>query len=384
MKRTSLLIACCLALLLAACQAHSRMPVLKLPRSTPTFSITDGWLRVAYFPSWGPKTSGVTPLDIAADYLTHLNYAFVVPNTGGECIPDSTAASKENIPSLQALRRKYPNLRLLASIGGGGDLEAKFQNVVSSPENIARFTSSCLALMKSWDFDGLDLDWEFSKADFTQSYTALLTEMRRQIDQQSLADGGRKYTLTVALPAGPWGIARFELNQIYPLVDWINLMTYNYYGSWSVSTGLNAPLYQVGADPQGLSVDKTVQSYLEAGIPANKLVLGVPFFGLAWQGVGPEQNGLFQPNQGIYGLGAFDYRLIKEKYVSSFPAYWEEAARVPWLYDPVQGVMISYDDPRSLKKKAVYARTLGLAGVMIWQITSDDVEHSLLKAVSIP
>jgi chitinase len=384
MKRTCLFIACGLVFLLSACQTHSNMPLLQTSIPTPTFSVSDGWLRVAYFPSWGPKTSQVPPLDIPADYLTHLNYAFVVPNANGACIPDSTVASNENIPALQALKKKYANLKLMISIGGGGDLENKFENVVSSPENLANFTTSCLALMKNWGFDGMDLDWEFTKPDFTQPYTALLTEMRRQLDQQSQAEGGRRYYLTMAAPAGPWGIARLELDKIYPIVDWINLMTYNYYGSWSDSTGLNAPLHLVSADPQGLSVDKTVLAYLNAGVPANKLVLGVPFFGAAWQGVGAGQNGLFQPNQGIFSAGAFDYREIKDKYVSSFTAFWEDTARVPWLYDAAQGVMISYDDPRSLKEKAAYARSLGLAGVMIWQITGDDSEHSLLKAVSIP
>lgn len=384
MKRISLFLTSCLIFLIAACQSQSRLPFLQTSQPTPTFSVSDGWLRVGYFPSWAPAGREVTPQDIPADYLTHINYAFAVPNADGLCIPDSTAASKVNIPALQALKHKYAGLKILLSVGGGGDLTEKFRSVVSSPENIARFTISCIDLMRSWDFDGLDLDWEFTQAEFSQPYTALLTEMRRQVDQASLASGNRIYLLTLAAPAGPWGISRLELDQIYPLVNWINLMTYNYYGSWSSSTGFNAPLYLPPGDPQGLSVDKTVQTYLDAGIPAGKLVLGVPFFGQAWQGVGDGQNGLFQPNQGVFDIGAFDYRQIKEKYTPDFPAYWEETARVPWLYDPAQGVMISYDDPRSVKEKAAYARSRGLAGVMIWQLAGDDLDHSLLKAVSTP
>jgi chitinase len=281
------------------------------------------------------------------------------------------------------LKRKYTHLRILVSIGGGSNLDEKFKNVVSTPENLARFTTSCLALMKEWGFDGLDLDWEFTQAEFTPGYTALLAELRRQVDELAQASG-RSYALTIAAPAGPWGIARLELDKIVPMVDWINLMTYNYYGAWSNSTGLNAPLYLPAGDPQRLSVDGTVQAYLEAGVPANKLVLGVPFFGQAWEGVGTEKDGLFQPNQGIFSTGAFDYRQIEDKYVPTFQAFWDDTAKVPWLYDAAQGVMITYDDPRSLKAKAAYARSQGLAGVMIWQITADDLEHSLLKAVSIP
>ena len=204
--------------------------------------------------------------------------------------------------------------------------------------------------------------------------------MRRQIDEQGRKDG-RTYLLTMAAPAGPWGMARLELDKIQPLVDWINLMTYDYYGSWSTATGFLAPLYTSTGDPQGLSVDKTVHAYLDAGVPPDKLVLGVPFYGAAWQGVGQANNGLFQPNGGIFNQGTMDYREIAAKYAGSFTLYRQETSLTPWLYDPQQGVMITYDDPQSLKEKSAYAQKLGLGGMMIWQLAGDDLKNSLLKSL---
>ena len=369
------LLAC---LLLAGCSAaqyplRTGVPPLAARPADPN------WRMVGYFPSWAPSTRMYMPADIPADILTHVNYAFVVPDGQGLCVPDNALTADDNIAGLQALKKVRPKLQLLISIGGA-NLDAAFQHVVQTPENITRFATSCLDLMKSWGFDGLDIDWEFTQDEFKEPFTALMTEMRRQVDALGQADG-RTYLLTMAAPAGPWGMARLELDKIAPLVDWINLMTYDYYGSWSAVTGFNAPLYVSPADPQGLSVDKTVHAYLDAGVPANKLVLGVPFYGAAWQGVGDADNGLFQPNGGVFNQGTLDYREIAANYLGSFTLYREPTSLAPWLYDSQQGVMITFDDPQSLKEKAAYARKLGLGGMMIWQLAGDDLKNSLLQSL---
>jgi chitinase len=371
-----ILLAC---LLLAGCSA-AQYPLRTAvpPRAASTNPQT--WRMVGYFPSWAPATSKYLPTDIPADSLTHVNYAFVVPNSQGLCAPDNAQSAVNNIPGFQALKKVRPKLQMLISIGGGANLDAAFQRVVQTPENLTGFVTSCLNLMKSWGFDGLDLDWEFSQDQFKQPLTAILAEMRRQVDALGQADG-RTYLLTMAAPAGPWGMARLELDKIAPLVDWINLMTYSYYGAWSTSTGFNAPLYTSPSDPQGLSVDSTVHAYLDAGVPANKLVLGVPFYGAAWQGVGATGDGLFQPDGGIYLDGALDYREIAANYLNSFPLHREPTSLAPWLYDEKQGVMISFDDPQSLKEKAAYARKLGLGGMMIWQLAGDDLNNTLLNSL---
>lgn len=378
----------CVALicfLLSGCSAASPASnVNPAPAIQPTASHAQEagkiWRMVGYFPSWAPSTRMYMPADIPADLLTHLNYAFVVPDGQGFCVPDNELTADDNIAGLKMLKQVRPALQMLISIGGGGDLEKQFKKVVESPEAMAQFTTSCLVLMKRWGFDGLDMDWEFTQPEYKEPFTALMSEMRRQIDEQGRKDG-RTYLLTMAAPAGPWGMARLELDKIQPLVDWINLMTYDYYGSWSTATGFLAPLYTSPGDPQGLSVDKTVHAYLDAGVPPGKLVLGVPFYGAAWQGVGQANNGLFQPNGGIFNQGAMDYREIAANYAGSFTLYRQEKSLAPWLYDSQQGVMITYDDPQSLKEKTAYAQKLGLGGMMIWQLAGDDLKNSLLKSL---
>jgi chitinase len=338
------------------------------------------WRMVGYYPSWVASTRQYSPANVPADLLTHLNYAFVIPDWDGECAPDNAITAEDNIPGLQALKKAHPALQILISIGGGGDLEKRFKPVVESTDNLSRFVTSCLDLMAQWGFDGLDMDWEFTQPEYKQPFTALMSELRRQVDERGLKDG-RSYLLTMAAPAGPWGMDRLELDKLQPLVDWVNLMTYGYYGTWSKSTGFNAPLYAPPDDPQGLSVDKTVWAYLDAGFPPSKLVLGVPFYGAGWQGVSEIKDGLFQPNEGIFNQGTYDYREIKEKYAGSFALHRGNYSLAPWLYNPAQGVLITFDDPQSLREKAAYARILELGGMMIWQLAGDDMQNSLLKAL---
>ncbi len=335
---------------------------------------------VAYFPSWAPLTRGYLPSSIPVDRITHINYAFAVPNVHGDCVMDNALTAEDNLPALQQLRQQNAGLRVLISIGGGGNLDAPFARVVESPENITAFVGKCVELMKKWGFDGLDLDWEFPKAGQKDAYTALLAEFRRQLDSNP-RPGGPAYLLTIAVPAGPWALARMDLAAITPLLDWINLMTYDYYGSWSAVTGHNSPLYGSSQDPQGLSIQSTVQAYLASGVPAARLVVGVPFSGRGYRQAGPDNDGLYQAYDGVFGKGTYEYWEIALNYLPAFERHWDDTAQVPWLYDSEQQVLISYEDPQSVQAKANFVRQNSLGGVMIWQIAGDDAKHTLLNAL---
>jgi chitinase len=273
-------------------------------------------------------------------------------------------------------------------VGGSGysqpSAEGKqFSQAAANDASRANFIQSCVTFMQENGFDGIDLDWEYPQAGETDLFTALISGLRQQLDALGRANG-RRYLLTAAAPAGPWQMARIDFAQITPLLDWFNLMTYDYYGSWSSSTGFNAPLYPSAADAQHLSVDTTVQAYLAADVPAAKLVVGLPFFGHGWQGVTSTNHGLYQPfsapAQGT-GEGSFDYYYIQENLLGKFGRYWDDEAQTPWLFDPVQGIMVSYDDAESLALKAAYIRQHALGGGMIWQIGGDDEKGTLLKSV---
>ncbi|MEW5717680.1 MAG: glycoside hydrolase family 18 protein [Chloroflexota bacterium] len=353
------------------------------PAPTPT-PRAPAFRLIAYLAAWSTAPSrGYRVADIPADKLTHLNYAFASVSPQGECVSGDANADARNFPELQKLKRRFPRLKILISIGGAG--AQNFANAAKNADARQKFARSCLALMKQNSFDGIDVDWEFPKnADEKQNYAALLAELRAQLDTRDL--------LTIAAPAGPDQYTGVAWDQIARDLDWINLMTYDFAGPWSAMTGLNAPLYASRSDPSKsknaplYNGHAATQAYIAAGVPPDKIVFGAPFYGRGWKEVPNVNNGLFQKfngvPQGTRGGGAFDYRDLKKNYLPTHTRYWDAAAQAPWLYNPTTQIMISYDDPESLARKAEYVTANKLGGVMIWEISTDDEQGSLINALS--
>jgi chitinase len=365
---------------------------------------------VGYFPSWAIYARDYQVADIPAELLTHVNYAFADVSVQGECKLGDPWADvdqphpgdlsddpvKGNFKQLQLLKAAHPHLRTLLSVGGW-TFSAHFSDAALTPDSRAAFAASCVSFVRSYGFDGLDIDWEYpvggglsgntGRPEDRENFTHLLAEVRLQLDQAAAEDGA-SYLLSIAAPAGPWSYANLELDRIHEHVDWINLMAYDFAGSWSSHTAFHAPLYPASDDPAspaGSSAHEAIEAYLAAGVPAGKLVLGVPFYGRGWQGVPDLNGGLYQTHSGVsmgtWEPGVFDFHDLAANFVPIFERFHHAEAEVPWLYDPASGVMISYEDPSSLTAKARYVQDLGLSGVMAWELSADDANASLLHAL---
>ena len=343
---------------------------------------------VGYFAEWSKH---YTPADIAADKLTHINYAFGTISKG-ECVVKNEKAD-EQFRGLVQLKSKNPQLKILISIGGWID-SGPFSDTALTEESRKKFASSCVTFVKNRNIDGIDIDWEFPAAEGfdkkrfrkedTQNFTSLLTELRKQLDELGKPDQ-KHYLLTIAAPASKGHASKIELAKIAPLLDFVNLMTYDFAGSWSPRTSFNSPLYTI--DKNTGSVDQSAREYIEAGIPADKLVIGVPFYGRAWACVEDINHRLNQPHRKKHTLGhssgeEWTWRDISENYVAKgIPSYWDDKVQVPWLYDAGEKLMVSYDDPKSIQLKAKYVHDHQLGGVMIWELSEDDAKASLLNAI---
>jgi GH18 family chitinase len=352
-----------------------------------------GKLIVGYFPGWAIHAQNYHVSDIPADKLTHVNYAFAGVSDKGECVSIRPQDDQINFPALQLLKQQHHGLKTFISIGGA----AHSNNFSKAVENAAarqHLAQSCLSFMKAGGFDGIDIDWEFPRPADKSNYTALLKELRSQLNVQSATDGVQ-YLLTAALPAGPEYYANLELGQIYQYIDWINLMAYNFYtATSSKTTHFSSGLYSASSDPEpdskkhyAYDVDAAVRAYLSVGVPAAKLVVGVPFFGHGWAGVPNVNHGLYQPATGpAYGTwandGIFDFQDLSNNYVESYLRFWSAEASAPWLYSPDTGIMISYDDAKSVTLKADYVNANRLGGMMIWPLSADDAQSSLANALS--
>ena len=362
---------------------------------------------IAYYPAWATYARGFQVSDIPGQKLTHINYAFANIQNGRCVLGDSYAdidkafagdtwdqgALRGNFGQLRKLKAANPSLKTMISIGGWTWSE-NFATAAASDASRKAFASSCVTFMKQYGFDGIDIDWEYpvsgglnagTPAD-KQNYTALLKEFRTELNAEEAKDS-RSYSLSIAAPAGPSIIPNLESAKIGGVLDWMNLMSYDFHGSWDPITGHNAPMTVGPKDSAaGFSITDAVDSYLKAGFPAAKLVLGVPFYGRGWENVGPNGSGLYQPGTaasvGTWEKGVFDYSDIKSNYLPSMTRSWDASAQVPYLYDSARRLWISYDDAQSMKIKADYIKAKGLGGAMIWEITGDRTQELLDTLVS--
>lgn len=214
-----------------------------------------------------------------------------------------------------------------------------------------------------------------------ENYTKLLEKFRAVLNAEEAKDA-KEYFLSIAAPAGPTIIPNLEVGKLGGVLDWMNLMSYDFHGSWDPITGHNAPMSVGPKDAaSAFSITDAVNTYLDGGFPASKLVLGVAFYGRGWDNVGPDSAGLYQSGAaasvGTWEKGVFDYTDIKDNYLPTMQRYWDADAQVPYLYDATRKLWISYDDPQSMKVKSDFIKAKGLGGAMIWEITGDRDEELL-------
>jgi len=388
-----------------------------------------GKVIVGYYIEWGIYGRDYQPADMPLDKITHVNYAFAnIDESGRIAIGDPYAAVEKSYPGdtwdqpyrgtynqlNNVLRAQYPHLKTLISVGGW-TWSGRFSDVALTEESRDRFAASCVDFIRTYNFDGVDIDWEYPvccglssntyRPEDRENYTLLMKELRTQLDAAGVADG-RDYLLTIASAGGVDKLVNYELAELASHLDWVNTMSYDFMGAWDLSlTGHHSGLYANPGNPSPSSnirddynADASVQAWINAGVPAEKIVMGVPFYGRAWGGVADGNSGLFQSasvvpagtwddwSSGATGIN--DYTQIATMLEGgSYVRLWDDDAKVPWAWSPTAygGHFISYDDPESIQLKMDYINNQGLGGAMFWEVTADreaellDVIYDALK-----
>ncbi|HUP88437.1 MAG TPA: glycoside hydrolase family 18 protein [Longimicrobiales bacterium] len=337
---------------------------------------------------------------IQAEKLTHIVYAFGEVREDGSVAVDNPSFDVANFEAIKSLKQRTPQLQVLIALGGWGGSKY-FSNAASTPEMRTRFAQSVVdVFFKQYPgvFDGVDIDWEYPvsggekdnihRPEDKQNLSALVEELRRRLD--AYAGSSRKhYLITIAAPAGAGQLAKFEMARLGNLLDFINVMTYDFH-TGGTAAHFNAPLGSPSDDPSpNLNVQKSVDAFLAVGVPANKIVVGVPFYGYGYAGVATTAAGRFQPIDKTATTdsitrkrwtGALRYNQLGAAITEGFERHWDDVARVPWLYNSKTRIFITYDDPRSIGEKAAYVRNKKLGGIMIWELSGDD--GALLTAIN--
>lgn len=335
-------------------------------------------LRLVGYVVGGAEMPAITPgkLDV-------INFAFAQVDPAHRVfLPAETAAA--NLRQLVALRTRQPALRIVLSIGGWG--AGHFSEAAAKPAARTAFIDSAVALLRQYDLDGLDIDWEYptlpgpgishQPAD-RRNFSLLLEALRKRLDAEGQAQGNRHYLLTIASAEGEFAQG-LELPRIAQSLDWINLMTYDFYGSLTPTTGHHAGLMPTPGAPAGArNAQAAVEQYLAAGVPASKIHLGVAFYGRRFAEVTPAAAGLLQPF-GSDG-GFISWRDIADTRLGQpgWERHWDAQAQAATLWNADLRQFISYDDPQSLRAKIQYVREKGLGGLMYWEYRQDRDEELL-------
>ena len=328
----------------------------------------------------------IEPGEIAAAKLTRINYAFALIKDG--VIVNGFANDDKNLAALVALKAQNPALKVLISVGGWLG-SGQFSDMALAKESRRVFIESAVKYVERNQLDGLDIDWEYPgevgagnrfRPEDTRNYTLLCKELRQRFDKEEKRMH-RPLLLSVAAGALSDFLEHTEMREVQKYVDTVNLMAYDYYEPGeNGTTGNHAPLFTDPADPRAISADRSVREFEQAGVPAAKIVLGVPFYGHVWGEVDGVNHGLFRAGKVVPNAFA-QYSNIQSTMINhGFTRYWDSAASVPYLYSPEKKMFVSYEDPESLALKCKYVLEHKLGGMMFWDYSGDPT-GALLDAI---
>jgi|688.fasta_scaffold69644_1 chitinase len=377
-----------------------------LANFTPSFAQTPCREVVGYYPGWQwyDRNKLVKPSSIDYSKYTFLQYAFMNMDADGHLVITDPWGDKNlllgdinwntspagydsandlgnpdyHIPNTNlAYYAHQNNVKLLMSIGGW-TLSTHFPGIASDPVKRATFSADCVEICELYELDGIDIDWEYP-TDNNQgaNFTLLLEDIRSALDGAEI-ELGRELYLSAAVSAGN-NMEYIEWNEVSQILDMINLMSYDYYGTWDPMLNHNAPLFDPEQGIDNFSCDGSVQRLLtEFNVDPAKINMGIPFYGrsqlsadtpeLFGAGNGTADNSHFGIDEGT----PLYYNVLLQQ--DNFSVYWDDVAQVPYMISTQNNSFVSYDDELSVEAKAQYIMDQQLRGAIIWEITGDYIE----------
>ncbi len=355
---------------------------------------------IGYYPNWQwyDRAKLVRPTTIDYSKYTIINYAFFKPELNGN-ISSTDAWSDDNLLNGQpnwAQGGYYPNtsivslahnagVKIIPSIGGW-TLSDNFPTIAASATLRTAFANSCVALINQYNFDGIDIDWEYpgytpnsGTAADKQNYTLFLQAIRTALNTLGVQKN-KTYYLTACFGASQANMANVEWANVVPLLNYVNLMSYDFFGAWDPITNHNAPLFPPAQGDPTFNINSAVNSLLTTyNVPASKICAGLAFYGRSHitQGTPTLHGaGTGQPDKVTFGVDDGSpqfYNVLLQQ--NLFNKYTDNLTSSPYLLGK-NGLktFVSYDDTTSITAKATYIKNKNLAGCIIWEITGDYIE----------
>ncbi|MFD1167065.1 glycoside hydrolase family 18 protein [Sphingobacterium daejeonense] len=283
--------------------------------------------------------------------ISHINYAFGHVN---DTFNGVKIDNPDRLREIVKLRKNHPDLKILLSIGGW--TSGRFSEMAADETNRLGFAKDCQKIVKEFDLDGIDIDWEYptsneagisASPEDTDKFTLLMRDIRKEI--------GPKKLLTLATIADGKYI---DFRAIDKDIDFVNVMMYDV----SKPPLQHNSLYR--SDLAGrITLVEALQAHLDAGVPKNKLVMGIPFYG---RGDKKKVN---------------DFVNFREMPMSQFEERWDVKSKVPYLVDDSGVLVLTFENEKSIKEKAAYIKSQGILGAMYWEFYGDNDDLLLSKTL---
>ncbi|WP_299015582.1 glycosyl hydrolase family 18 protein [uncultured Photobacterium sp.] len=369
------------------------------------FKQTSGKVVASYVANWA------NPAIVDSVYgnnLTHVLYAFMHICGPGQIASVNEICSKKNdfelaedtnsidktfAAKFSDLKKRAPHIKVIPSVGGWGG-SAPFVPMTATAEIRQVFIQSVVDYLKrNPSFDGIDIDWEWPQNPKEgEAYADLMIEMRNAFDLLE-QDTGRKYLITSAIGTHTNNIQNVNYVRAEPYMDYIFMMTYDFFGAWSKANIGHHTALQLHesnlAKGYGHSGGQGIKNMQDLGIPAEKLVLGVAMYARGWDGVtrspegaeiGGTATGLFpKPVNPWDEAGVAIYKRVAAEIlgpdgtgINGFEIHYDRDCDCHYAWRESDGAFVGFDHPKDVQNKGHYVVANNLAGVFSWEYGQDN------------
>ena len=322
--------------------------------------------------------NGETIRQYPLDKLTHIIFSFL--KLQNDTLVFRNDEQRKSLQQLVELKKQYPQLKIMVSIGGWGGC-GPCSELFASAEHRNTFARTTVALFREYNIDGIDLDWEYpaiegypghrwdktDKDNFTELVRALRNEMSNEFLLTFAAGGFIKYLEE-----------SIDWDTVMPLVDFVNLMTYDLVSGFSKMTGHHTLLYE--QTPEQQSTNRCVEWLINKKVEPAKLIIGAAFYARIWENVENNNNGLYQPGKFLTSVRYKNFPTYFSD-SSGFKYYWDKKAKAPYQYSVSKKLFGTFDDKRSIEAKTKFIRKKKLGGIMFWELSQDETKNGLVNKI---